>query len=850
MAKSGQKRARPRIPKESRKNLRLWAEGARETILAPHLDDYAKALDQGWQHERKYLKKVCREFHARVNWRVQDHEEPELGEWDPSAPVVAETLTDEEEKARGRRVKELNKRIRRWFTYRIRKLYKHRISSGLDPSKNPFAVLLAKLSGVTAPPKARQAYQQFMHESYAEKIAPVVAERWSRLRDRTVLVSPNAPRSRKRDFVQSAGEGSRSGSKEAYTKSLKDRPSMKPEDRQRCIDALADFVAPILRGIEEYTGLHSTICVEAQCPVTEGISGRFSNVSYGHSNTMLGPHWPQWDRPQFATNVMNFMVEYLQTAFTPQDCIWNALAPALAGANYTISPQDDSDSESGSESESESDSDIWSDEEEERCSRKKARLSQDKTMTAGKRHSGNKKIAGKAKARTKTKPQSPNPSSLRRICCTKLPTPPRLLRALSHDEPQPHDDREPDNREEQRRRELAHQSPVLHADLKVAWQEVTEPLKAARAKQPKPRKVKQLPVGSLRRSTRNTAEGMDGDVVMADNPPDVATPSTATGNAGVTTSTHSSTDVEMGDIPPDVNPLPALRGALIITSDLHHLTTTPSTSTGSAGGTTSTGLCTTDGNTAAPTTPSMSIVATTPSAAIGSSGGSTSTDPCTIDGNATAAIPTTSTSIGTAAGADTSPTAMTATDALGTSTTELAPVSQAAQAAIATRSRRSTRAASRAREGEGSEYQIPTPCPSNAPAWFVDGYAAVTENDLGCHFHALVAAWTRIEAASRFEHGPTNLPSKYRPKPMSEWIAKGRGHACRQLQTRAPMRHNGASGGTHCSQRGEKRGMTANGASWEGMAQEGGSGVPSTNGNQRHSDSCGLPVLLGVRAGR
>jgi hypothetical protein len=109
MAKSGQKRVRPRVPKESRKNLRLWAEGARETILAPHFDDYAKALDQGWQHERKYLRKVCREFHARVNWRVQDHEEPELGEWDPSAPVVAETLTDEEEKARGRRVKELNK---------------------------------------------------------------------------------------------------------------------------------------------------------------------------------------------------------------------------------------------------------------------------------------------------------------------------------------------------------------------------------------------------------------------------------------------------------------------------------------------------------------------------------------------------------------------------------------------------------------------------------------------------------------------------------------------------------------------------------------------------------------------
>jgi hypothetical protein len=40
-------------------------------------------------------------------------------------------------------------------------------------------VLLAKLSGLSSPPKARQAFQQFMRESYSEKIAPVVAERWA-----------------------------------------------------------------------------------------------------------------------------------------------------------------------------------------------------------------------------------------------------------------------------------------------------------------------------------------------------------------------------------------------------------------------------------------------------------------------------------------------------------------------------------------------------------------------------------------------------------------------------------------------------------------------------------------------
>lgn len=43
---------------------------------------------------------------------------------------------------------------------------------------NPFAVLLAKLAGLTTPPKARQGYQQYMREPYATDIAPVVTEHW------------------------------------------------------------------------------------------------------------------------------------------------------------------------------------------------------------------------------------------------------------------------------------------------------------------------------------------------------------------------------------------------------------------------------------------------------------------------------------------------------------------------------------------------------------------------------------------------------------------------------------------------------------------------------------------------
>ncbi|KAJ7477129.1 hypothetical protein B0H11DRAFT_1701666 [Mycena galericulata] len=70
---------------------------------------------------------------------------------------------------------------------------------------------------------------------------------------------------------------------------------------------------------------------------------------------------------------------------------------------------------------------------------------------------------------------------------------------------------------------------------------------------------------------------------------------------------------------------------------------------------------------------------------------------------------------------------------------------------------------------------VPPQCPPKAKEWFVDAHAAMTRENLGCHFDALVAAWTRVEAASKFEKGPTNLPSRGRPKQVGTWISAARG---------------------------------------------------------------------------
>jgi hypothetical protein len=76
--------------------------------LAPHLDNFSAAQTKGSHEEKAYLQKVCNEFHARVDWRLGDHEEPKLTVWTADTIIAKETLPDDEEKRKRARINELN----------------------------------------------------------------------------------------------------------------------------------------------------------------------------------------------------------------------------------------------------------------------------------------------------------------------------------------------------------------------------------------------------------------------------------------------------------------------------------------------------------------------------------------------------------------------------------------------------------------------------------------------------------------------------------------------------------------------------------------------------------------------
>lgn len=67
-----------RVERNDCKTARRWAEGARETILAPHIEPYADALAHSWVREREYVAKVQNHYHQLISWRLPDTQEPSL----------------------------------------------------------------------------------------------------------------------------------------------------------------------------------------------------------------------------------------------------------------------------------------------------------------------------------------------------------------------------------------------------------------------------------------------------------------------------------------------------------------------------------------------------------------------------------------------------------------------------------------------------------------------------------------------------------------------------------------------------------------------------------------------------
>ncbi|KAJ7187981.1 hypothetical protein C8R46DRAFT_1205198 [Mycena filopes] len=290
----------------------------------------------------------------------------------------------------------------------------------MDARTNPYAVLMGKLTGINAPPKARQAFQQYMRESYDADIAPVVQARFATERDNidgqgsgATQKGPNAPfRARvarelfaelSEDEQQALRERAKheaKGARDEYDLRRKAPPSKKPEDRQKCIDNIGTFMAPILRGIEEYTGLHSVVIFGGPMP-RHGGELRTVHVSHGRSQDGAHALFPQWAKARFNKDVLELIHEYLRAAFT--ECAEAAMPvdeDGEPGASRAKGKAlDDLDSSSSSSSDS--------DEEGQQSDDSSNVTSEDEDNGAMKGGKERTKMEGKATAEPKVKQSGP-----------------------------------------------------------------------------------------------------------------------------------------------------------------------------------------------------------------------------------------------------------------------------------------------------------------------------------------------------------------------------------------------------------------------------------------------------------
>ncbi|KAJ7774630.1 hypothetical protein DFH07DRAFT_952342 [Mycena maculata] len=787
-----------RVARKDRRNLRLWAEGARESILKPHIPGYTDALERGWRAERDYLQRVCNEFHAKIPWRMADHEDPDLPlpEYDEFALPAVEDLDEDEVTAKRLRIETMNARLKRPLK--------------MDRSRDPWAMLLLKLAGINSPPKARQAFQQYMHESYETEILPAVTARWAASfveKDGVTLKSstkPNAPFRAKvarelfaevsvseQAALRQRAKDDAKAAKEEYAAALKRGPSKTPEDRQRCINNLGTFMSAVLRGVCEHTGLHSVVIFGGPMPQFGG-ELRTAHVSYGRNHDASPCHFPNWNKARFNRDVLEFMKEYLRTAFTPAECTEAALPDA---ADMVVDPPSaemltsnlgfGDDGEAGGSNSDESDSDDSegaSDTESDTDSELEGDLLDVDTVKGWTGKGKRKRDEKEKRPRKKRREVSGAPSTSTPQTSSALPPPPPVPVQEMY---------MPETVIEQLAREREYNIACNNAALRQLNEDnggdgpgLWDGLGKGRKKKNTASKSNRAPRAAV--PTRRLArcqETDSGNVEIQETAgTSVVARHPSPQNAASVVPTSSTILSGLPATPPTTNvvntanmiavplssslplPLPNMVGAVALPLSSSLPAPPPNSLAGS------TALAPPQ-----PASPPLPAASSLPTTAAGST---TLAPPTSAAGNTVLAPPHPSANSRIAGGTPTSngvapPTGAAQAEYLRTARPP--PAGMSGSPTSADTPPESDPSAKDGEGGEGRPQPIP-PCPSNAAAWFVTVYPEISRMDLGVTFNALLKVLIELEEAYNWANpGGKGLGTMNRLAQIAAWVAAGWG---------------------------------------------------------------------------
>ncbi|KAJ7059927.1 hypothetical protein C8F01DRAFT_1254018 [Mycena amicta] len=324
LGRTKRKRVVKLVDPAEKKNEKGWAKGVIEDeILQKHLGGFAEAREKGPQAERNFLKNVLNEFFYCVPWNLKKGEQPPLPlpRWTVDTVVDDDELSDEDKRLKAQFVKQMKPKIRRWFIYRV-----DSVRGAANPGDDVWTVLLAMATNLHPPHKARQGYQQYMHEAYAVSIDPTVQREWSANGDAANGEAPTtspSPAFRAKiarrlfhelepDIQQAYRDRAKAESaakRTEYQAMLRAWPGKTPQDRQNAIDNLGLHVFFMAGGpIPQYGGALRTV-----------------HLAYGVNRAAVPVSFPNHNKDRFQQQVLGTMKDYLKTAFTPEQCAAAAL---------------------------------------------------------------------------------------------------------------------------------------------------------------------------------------------------------------------------------------------------------------------------------------------------------------------------------------------------------------------------------------------------------------------------------------------------------------------------------------------------------------------------------------------
>ncbi|KAK0421785.1 hypothetical protein EV421DRAFT_1746086 [Armillaria borealis] len=311
------------LKKEQRKNLEGWADGGRERILSKHVLPYSDCLERGWHAEESCLDTVYREYTFHVHWHLKDHKEPTqpFCLYDPHAPREVEELMPKEAQEKRKRLEEIY--LKKHLKFRKNLL------------NDPWNLYLTQLASITRPPKARQAYQEWFTDDTNKKlVAAVVQERWEKeLADGSASGGPNV--NLRMAVAHELFQALPPEEWEEWKAKARDiADHNRAEYFNLCINNLPAFAALLLQGMSKRTGLSVFMIVGGPMLKNKGVLGTL-NLSWGKNLEPKPVAWPKWDKKKFKEQVQDFFLDFLHTAYTPDNCA-NTQLPESGGTHSTL----------------------------------------------------------------------------------------------------------------------------------------------------------------------------------------------------------------------------------------------------------------------------------------------------------------------------------------------------------------------------------------------------------------------------------------------------------------------------------------------------------------------------------